>query len=230
MDKLLKWKKEKIGYGNEELLNVAAFFNIPIDESRINDYIVKKNTSPLEIIDTKNKILYNSAYIDEVVASNGLARLNRVISLSPSRKEERLYYIGSETPIITRVTFVDGGYELVFEREIPNSDCTVVNNEVNVKVVYSQIQNIVYDGIISNGRNVFDTETDSEKGMFQEEFDLIFQKLFRNKSFDEICALVSSNKDYYFSLIREQFEILSLINRVLEEEKDKTLKKRYIKV
>lgn len=228
MDKLLKWKKEKIGYGNEELLNVAAFFNIPIDESRINDYIVKKNTSPLEIIDTKNNILYNSTYIDEVVTPNGLARFNRVISLSPLRKEERFYYIGNEVPIITRVTFVDGEYELVFEREIPNSDCTFVNNEVNMKVIYSQIQNIIYDGIISNGRNIFDTETDSKKGMLQEEFDLIFQKLFMNKSFDEICALVSSNKDYYFSLIREQIEIGSLLNRMLEEGKAKTFKKSNI--
>ncbi len=44
----------------------------------------------------------------------------------------------------------------------------------------------------------------------------------KDKSFDEICTLVSANKENYFELIREQFEMAANINK--EEDKTKKLK------
>lgn len=214
--KLLSGKKD-------ELLKNANFFNIPVDGERLGDYIVKKSTPTIEIIDKKNNISYNSTYItyfDDVNCF--IAQMNCVTSISQSRKEENIYYIGSETPIITRTTFVDGDCQLVFEGKKANSDCAFTDNGVNMKVKY--LQKVVYDENISSELNNFDAEIGIKKGMLQEEFDLIFSKLFRNKSFDEICSLVSANKDFYFSLIREQLEIAAYVNNFLEKGKSKVKK------
>ena len=86
------------------------------------------------------------------------------------------------------------------------------------------LQKEVYHGTIPNELNNFDTETDIKKGMLQEEFDLVFLKLLMNKSFDEICSLVSANKDFYFSLIREQLEIATYVNESLKKGKSKVKK------
>lgn len=111
--------------GKATLLDVAKFFNIPVDESRLDDYIIKKidyNTPSIEIKDEKNDITYNATYIGnaDLLNDSGAMQFNKVISASPIRKEEVLYYIGNETPIINKMTFSDGEYELVFEREIGN--------------------------------------------------------------------------------------------------------------
>lgn len=111
--------------GEAKLLDVAKFFNIPVDESRTEDYSIKKidySTPSIEIMDEKNNISYTATYTDRADLLNywGAKEFNSVISTSSIRKEESLYFIGSETPIITKMTFFDGEYELAFEREIGN--------------------------------------------------------------------------------------------------------------
>lgn len=131
------------------LLDVAKFFNIPVDESRTEDYIIKTidyNTPSIEIKDEKNDIVYNATYTGnaDLLNYSGAMQFNKVTSVSPLRIEESLYYIDDETPIITKMTFSDGEYELVFEREIPHSISSYGNNGIKMKVKYSQ--NVLYDG------------------------------------------------------------------------------------
>ena len=133
------------------LLDVAKFFNIPIEESRIEDYVIKnfdEVTPSIEIVDKRNAITYTATYTGdaELLNFSGPMQFNYVISTSPIRKEEVLYYIGSETPIITKMTFTDGEYELVFEREMPNSVGDIFIND-GVKMAVRYLQNLVYDGI-----------------------------------------------------------------------------------
>ena len=93
---LISLLRKLLRSNKEELLKNANFFNIPVDKERLEDYIVKKSTSSLEIIDTKNNVSYHSTYITDLDSVNCcLAQLNCVTSISPSRKEERIYYIGS---------------------------------------------------------------------------------------------------------------------------------------
>lgn len=111
--------------GKATLLDVAKFFNIPVDESRLDDYIIKKidyNAPSIEVNDEKSDITYNATYTGnaDLLNHSGEMQFNKVTSVSSIRKEEVLYYIGNETPIITEMTFSDGEYELVFEREFGN--------------------------------------------------------------------------------------------------------------
>ena len=108
------------------LSDVAKFFNIPIDESRVEDYQVTKinfYSLEIEILDTKTNTTYNAHYTMNAELFNsygGEVRYNSLVSTNENRKTESLYYIGKEEPIITVMTFYKGDYELVFEREMPN--------------------------------------------------------------------------------------------------------------
>ncbi len=159
--------------GKATLLDVAKFFNIPVDESRTEDYSIKKidyNTPSIEIKDEKNDITYNAIYTGnaDLLNFSGAKKFNSVISTSPLRTEESLYYIGGETPIITKMTFTDGEHELVFEREMANSVGMFVNNGVKMAIRY--LQDVVYDG-----RNVK-----------QPLFNRIHKNSYRNEQFDGV--------------------------------------------
>lgn len=113
---------------NASLTDVAKLFNIPIDEKRIGDYVIKQidyNTPSIEIIDKKNNTSYSATYTGCAELLNfdviGGIEFNKVVKLSKEKKEESLYYIGEKTPIITRMTFSDNDYDLTFEKEMPHS-------------------------------------------------------------------------------------------------------------
>ncbi len=119
------------------LLDVVQFFNISIDEARVEDYIVKNidyNNLSIEIMDVKSDISYTAAYTGEVELLNycGPVEFNLVTSISPIRKEERLYYIGSKTPIVTKATFTNGEYDLVFEKEVADSSDLFLGEGVGI--------------------------------------------------------------------------------------------------
>lgn len=65
---------------------------------------------------------------------------------------------------------------------------------------------------------------DIKKGTTQEELDLLSPKLFINKSFDEICALVNANQDDYFRLAAEQFDNLTNCSSLEKKGQMKILK------
>lgn len=129
-----------------KILELSSFFNIPIDEARMDDYVVNNisySTPRIEIIDQKNDIFYTATYTGDASLLNysGPIQFNSVVSISPSKKEEKLYYIKDKNPIVSRATFSDGNYDLIFERENSNR-CAVTT-----KVRYLQ-------NINRNGRNV----------------------------------------------------------------------------
>ncbi len=144
--------KRYIGERTDEkatILDVAKFFNIPIDESRIDDFVVNSidcTTPSIEITDLKNSISYTATYTGnaDLLNYSGPTQFNKVVSISPLRKEEILYYIGSNYPIITKMTFTNGEYDLVFEREINNFVGIFSNDGVMMTIRY--LQNLIYNG------------------------------------------------------------------------------------
>lgn len=171
--------------GKATLLDIAKFFNIPIDESRTDDYTIKKidyTTPSIEIQDEKNDITYNATYTGnaDLLNFSGATEFNSVISTSPLRKEESLYYIGGEIPIITKMTFTDGEHELVFEREMANSVGIFVNDGVRMAVRY--LQNIVYDG----------------RDVKQPLFNRIYKNSYRNEKFDGVFEQTYTYGPYRF--------------------------------
>lgn len=107
------------------MLDVAKHFNIPIDENRLEDYSVKNidyKTPSIEIIDNKNGISYVSTYTGAADLLNyyGPTQFINVVEESNIRKIETLYFIGKKTPIISRMTFKNEDYRLVFEKQNEN--------------------------------------------------------------------------------------------------------------
>lgn len=137
--------------GEASIKDVAHFFNIPIDEERMEDYSVSAidyNTPSIEIIDRRTETIYNSKYTNNAKLLNyyasGQPQFNSLIAITPTHKIESLYYIGSENPIIEKLTIKEGDYNLEFEREFPNIIGLFRND--GIQLIISYIQNIKHKG------------------------------------------------------------------------------------
>lgn len=123
--------KEKIrkAYQTGDLKTLAECFNIPVDESRIDDYnIADFNYTSLQIFDNKNNIVYSACFNDTPKwynSNNNGIPFNHTIIVYPEFREEKIYSIGCREPFISRMSFLKDDYELVFKREIDGSNTTM---------------------------------------------------------------------------------------------------------
>ena len=131
--------------GTASLKDVASFFNIPIDESREEDYEINKINFEkpfLELIDKKTNTTYISEYTSDAKLLNYYSgydlKYNCLKTITPTHQTESLYYIGDEKPIIEKMTFKDGDYDLEFEREYPNRIGLFINNGIQFTISYSK--------------------------------------------------------------------------------------------
>lgn len=104
------------------LMDLARFFNIPIDESRLEDYEIKSinynDNITMELIDKRKNTLYDSEYY--IFSKNQDDPIYiKVTEINPSNRLVNLYYLGYDKPIRTKLKFTDGGLVLSFEKERP---------------------------------------------------------------------------------------------------------------
>ena len=139
--------------GEASLKDVADFFNIPIDEKRIENYSINKidyNVPSIELIDNLTNTTYTANYTYNAELLNycgGKVRFNSLTELSPMHKIESLYYIGDKYPIIEKMTFNNGEYSLVVEEEFPNNVGVFIQSAKKCAVRYLKQLNY-------KGRNV----------------------------------------------------------------------------
>ena len=132
---------------------LVKFFNIPIDEKRIENYSISKidfNVPSIELIDNWTNTTYISSFTYDAELLNCYAETyiyNSVIKQSPTYQTESLYYAGDKQPIIEKITFKNGEYDLVFEREFPNNVGHFIKDGVKFAVKYLKQLNY-------NGKNV----------------------------------------------------------------------------
>jgi len=117
----------------------------------------------------------------------------------------------------------------------------IANEEYNLSTLsdgtisIEEIQNIltslqekfgdnIFIDIISIELNTFSQRIDNRKRLVEEELDPLSPKLLINKSFEEIDTLVSANKNDYFKLISEQFDMAVNIDKTLKKDQVKVLK------
>lgn len=95
------------------------------------------------------------------------------------------------------------------------NDGNITSQEIKniIKVLDTEFEDNIFIQTIINELKTFTNKMDIRNGLIQEEFDPLSPKLFINKTFDEISTLISTNKDDYFKLIREQFENATNINK-----------------
>jgi len=129
--------------GKATLTEVAKFFNIPIDETRLEDYVIRNidfKELSIEIYDSKTITSYTANYTcnaDLLNTYGGGIRFNRLKLDNPLAKVDSIYYIGGNTPLKSQMTFTCGEYELVFETENPHGEF-FSNNDVKSTVRYSK--------------------------------------------------------------------------------------------
>ena len=109
------------------LMDLAEFFNIPIDETRITDFVIKSmdfKEPNIEIYDTKTNTSYSAHYTcnadllnAEYGTESNTIRFNRMKIDNPLAKVDSIYYIQWLTPIKSQMTFTRGDYMLTFEIE-----------------------------------------------------------------------------------------------------------------
>lgn len=112
--------------GKATLMDVLKLFNISVDESRTEDYLIESidySVPSIKVIDKKTNTEYTSKYTDnaDLLDYSGAIEFNSVISTSLARIAESLYFIGSKMPIIKKMTFTENDEELVFLKEWPNN-------------------------------------------------------------------------------------------------------------
>ena len=131
--------------GKATLMDVLKLFNISVDESRIDDYLIESidySVPSIKVIDKKTNTTYTSEYTDNAKLLNysGSTNFVNVIISNPDCKLESLYYIGTEELIIEQMTFTDGDYELIFEREMEND--IGFGLDANSKLVVRYVKNV----------------------------------------------------------------------------------------
>lgn len=93
----------------------------------MEDYSISKidyKIPSIEIEDAKTRTTYTATFTDTVELLNyhmGPEIFNDVISTNAVRKEESVYSIKDNSLIIIQMTFTIEEYEIVLEREMPNS-------------------------------------------------------------------------------------------------------------
>lgn len=125
------------------LISVVIFFNIPIDETRIEDYVIRSidfKKPSIDIYDSKTNTSYTAYYTcdaDLLNSSGGKIRFNRLKINNPHAKVDSIYYIGENTFLKSQMTFTMGEYELVFEMENPHDEFFSNNGQIST-VRYSK--------------------------------------------------------------------------------------------
>ena len=79
--------------------------------------------------------------------------------------------------------------------------------------------------IVAEELNTFAKKIDIKEGLIKEELDELSPKLLLNKSFEEICNMIYTNKKGYFEMISNQFENATNISNSKDKGITKTLKK-----
>lgn len=135
--------------GEATLIDVANFFNIPIDETRIEDYTIKNISFKepcIEIYDAKTKTSYIANYTynaDLLNTYGGRTRFNRLRIHNPLATVDSIYYIGENTPLKSKISFTSGDYILAFTLENPHGEF-YSNDGKRFSVSYSK--NVDYEG------------------------------------------------------------------------------------
>lgn len=95
------------------------------------------------------------------------------------------------------------------------NDGNITSQEIKniIEVLDTEFEDNVFIQTIINELKTFTNKMDIRNGLIQEVLEPLSPELFIDKTFDEISTLISTNKDDYFKLIREQFENATNINK-----------------
>lgn len=146
-NELLEKLKRKMAsaYQKGDIKSLAKYFNVQIDENRLEDYaLVNANFDipAAQFWDKKSDVIYVATFNSEVRWFNGNNNgipYNYVVTINKAtHREEAIYSIGEEKPFIDRLIFSKKDYDLVIQRKLTG------DNDQELMVQY--LKNVIFDG------------------------------------------------------------------------------------
>lgn len=125
--------------GEATLMDVLKLFNISIDETRVEDYQVEAidyNIPSIKVIDKKTNTTFTAEYTNRTRLLDYEGDFVNVLISYQDCKLESIYSLGSDALIAGEMAFVDGVYELVFEKEMINKNG--LNAEIESIIRYTK--------------------------------------------------------------------------------------------
>lgn len=118
---------EKYNQGLATIQDIAEYFNIPIDSTRLSDYQITKfdlNNLSIEIIDTRTCTTHTACYSKNSETLGFMAYVEEITFINVTSKnsiyERRQdYHIGEKIPILDALTIRNGKYGLSFRKTMP---------------------------------------------------------------------------------------------------------------
>lgn len=127
---------------SKSIIELGKFFNIEVYEERTNDYKVLNidvDNLYIEILDEKYGTIYKSFYTENCDLFNYYGNILRFIivqEISNERYLEKVYHIGENKPVITKMIFEEDGCVLEFEKEESTSEDTFLDNGKKLTIRY----------------------------------------------------------------------------------------------
>lgn len=189
------------GTRKESILQLGKLFNIDIHEERIKDYdIVSIDIDNLciEISDKRYGVVFKSSYTSccDLLDYYGCrVRFIVVEEIDDDKYLKKVYHIDEDNPIITKMSFIQDGYALEFEKEVSNSEDTFLDNGEKLTIRYLRYNDGVFEPLITKieKRNITPNGVDS----YEREYTYDKGNVVTNgDSYDKSMYLINNNIVY----------------------------------
>ncbi|HBA38048.1 MAG TPA: hypothetical protein DCY94_04945 [Firmicutes bacterium] len=146
-----KWYTGERDDGKASITDVAKWFDIKLDEERLEDYSIREfgfDIPSIEIVDSKTGTVYESKYTsdaDMLNSSGGAIKYVRVVEHNALYEAESLYYIpyphteNENRHIVTKVSLRKGDKELTFTYEDQHHIGFTINPGKRFTVEYKKV-------------------------------------------------------------------------------------------
>ena len=145
-NELLEKLKRKMAsaYQKGDIKSLAKYFNVQIDENRIEDYaLINANFDipAAQFWDKKNDVIYVAtfnSYVRWYNGNNNGIPYNYVVTINKTHRQESIYSIGADKPFIDRIIFSKDDYDLVVQRKL--------YGDKDQELMEQYLKNVIYDG------------------------------------------------------------------------------------
>lgn len=187
--------------GEATLKDVTDLFNIPVDESRLDDYIIKNidyKIPAIEVLDKETNTIYRSKYTCDADLLNysapGSVKFISVQSFNNNYNTDSIYYIGDNKAIMETITFKKDKYYLTFEKESFHNLGLFSTRGNKVTIRFSQdfmVDNKQKNQLLFN--KIFDSSMDSNDS-FEQKFTYgMYNYINAKGKYDKYTYVVNNN-------------------------------------
>ena len=138
-ERLVKKQEDK----KRIMMEAFQTFDIDIDESRAEDYVITSidyNIPSIKVMDKKNNTLYTLEYTSYINLLNyiGEKKFAHVTICNSKSRIEKVYQLSPKKLIASQMTFMKDDYELTFEKEVRHNIGFGLDAESRLAIRYAK--------------------------------------------------------------------------------------------